>query len=167
MEAASPREPKGCFRNAFNQGKHVSSFIAWQQRGKGSPQGLDLLEKIQRADSPLSAVDSRADANSNASEESSVPTYEYKCDACAHDWEVFQSMKDDALTECPACHAQSARRQISAGTGFILKGGGWSGGGAVSSAAAQPSSANEATGAQEKAMHERFEQVSGIKFGQS
>ena len=34
-------------------------------------------------------------------------------------------MKDNALTECPRCKEQTARRQISRGTGFILKGGGW------------------------------------------
>lgn len=52
-------------------------------------------------------------------------TYEYACTACAHEWEAEQSIKDAPLTECPKCHAQTARRQISRGTGFILKGGGW------------------------------------------
>src|SRR3954471_216682 len=54
-----------------------------------------------------------------------MPTYEYVCSACKNEWEFEQSMKDDALTECPRCHEQTARRQISRGTGFILKGGGW------------------------------------------
>ncbi len=54
-----------------------------------------------------------------------MPTYEYVCSACKNEWEVEQSMKDNALTECPRCHEQTARRQISRGTGFILKGGGW------------------------------------------
>lgn len=54
-----------------------------------------------------------------------MPTYEYACSSCRHEWEFEQSIKDNALTECPTCHQQTARRQISRGTGFILKGGGW------------------------------------------
>lgn len=54
-----------------------------------------------------------------------MPTYEYACTSCAHQWEFEQSIKEDPIKECPSCHAQSARRQISRGTGFILKGGGW------------------------------------------
>jgi putative FmdB family regulatory protein len=54
-----------------------------------------------------------------------MPTYEYVCSSCSNEWEYEQSIKDSALTECPRCHEQTARRQISRGTGFILKGGGW------------------------------------------
>jgi putative FmdB family regulatory protein len=54
-----------------------------------------------------------------------MPTYEYACSSCQHEWEFEQSIKDSPLTECPSCHLQTAKRQISRGTGFILKGGGW------------------------------------------
>jgi putative FmdB family regulatory protein len=54
-----------------------------------------------------------------------MPTYEYACSSCRHEWEFEQSIKENALTECPQCHEQTARRQISRGTGFILKGSGW------------------------------------------
>ena len=54
-----------------------------------------------------------------------MPTYEYMCQACGHRWEAFQRMKDDPLRLCPVCAEPQAKRQISAGTGFILKGGGW------------------------------------------
>lgn len=54
-----------------------------------------------------------------------MPTYEYVCEGCGHQWEAFQSIKDDPLKKCPDCKKQKAKRQISAGTGFILKGGGW------------------------------------------
>lgn len=54
-----------------------------------------------------------------------MPTYEYACTACSNEWEAEQSMKDPALTECPACKQATAKRQISRGAGFILKGGGW------------------------------------------
>ena len=54
-----------------------------------------------------------------------MPTYEYACSACHHEWEFEQSIKDAALTECPSCKQATAKRQISRGTGFILKGSGW------------------------------------------
>jgi putative FmdB family regulatory protein len=54
-----------------------------------------------------------------------MPTYEYACSSCHHEWEFEQSIKDAPLTECPSCHQEAARRQISRGTGFILKGSGW------------------------------------------
>jgi putative FmdB family regulatory protein len=54
-----------------------------------------------------------------------MPTYEYACSSCDTAWELEQSIKDDAITECPACHQATAKRQISRGVGFILKGGGW------------------------------------------
>jgi putative FmdB family regulatory protein len=54
-----------------------------------------------------------------------MPTYEYICRACGHEWEAFQSMKDAPLKKCPECRKLKAKRQISLGGGFILKGGGW------------------------------------------
>lgn len=54
-----------------------------------------------------------------------MPTYEYACTSCAHEWEAEQSIKEAPLSDCPSCHNATARRQISRGTGFILKGGGW------------------------------------------
>jgi putative FmdB family regulatory protein len=54
-----------------------------------------------------------------------MPTYEYACSSCNNEWEFEQSIKDAALTECPACKQPTAKRQISRGTGFILKGSGW------------------------------------------
>ncbi|MEO7327030.1 MAG: zinc ribbon domain-containing protein [Minicystis sp.] len=54
-----------------------------------------------------------------------MPTYEYACTSCGNEWEFEQSIKDNALTDCPKCEKPTAKRQISRGTGFILKGGGW------------------------------------------
>jgi putative FmdB family regulatory protein len=54
-----------------------------------------------------------------------MPTYEYACSSCGNEWETEQSIKEEPLTECPRCHEATARRQISRGTGFILKGSGW------------------------------------------
>lgn len=52
-------------------------------------------------------------------------TYEYACGACGHEWEAEQSIRDQPLKKCPRCGKLQAKRQISRGAGFILKGGGW------------------------------------------
>lgn len=52
-------------------------------------------------------------------------TYEYTCLACQHEWEAEQSISAKPLTECPQCHQATAKRMVSGGAGFILKGGGW------------------------------------------
>lgn len=54
-----------------------------------------------------------------------MPTYDYVCDACGHRFEEFQSMKDAALKDCPACKQPSLRRLIGAGAGIIFKGSGF------------------------------------------
>src|SRR5512143_2393447 len=54
-----------------------------------------------------------------------MPTYEYACRHCGHTWEAVQRISEDPLKECPNCKQPTAERQISAGGGFILKGGGW------------------------------------------
>jgi putative FmdB family regulatory protein len=52
-------------------------------------------------------------------------TYEYVCEACGHQWEAEQSIKDSPLKKCVSCSADKAKRLVSGGTGFLLKGGGW------------------------------------------
>jgi putative FmdB family regulatory protein len=52
-------------------------------------------------------------------------TYEYACAACGHEWEAEQSIRAEPLKKCPKCGKAQAKRQISRGAGFILKGGGW------------------------------------------
>ncbi|MES1176455.1 MAG: zinc ribbon domain-containing protein [Myxococcales bacterium] len=52
-------------------------------------------------------------------------TYEYVCTACGHAWEAEQSISAAALKTCPKCGTDHAKRQVSGGAGFILKGGGW------------------------------------------
>ncbi len=53
-----------------------------------------------------------------------MPTYVYRCDACAHQFDAVQRMTEDALTDCPACRASKLVKQIQA-AGFALKGTGW------------------------------------------
>lgn len=52
-------------------------------------------------------------------------TYEYICSECKHTWDEEQNINDSTVKICPECQKESAHRLISAGTGFILKGGGW------------------------------------------
>jgi putative FmdB family regulatory protein len=56
---------------------------------------------------------------------SNMPTYEYGCPDCGHQWEEIQRITAAATEKCPKCSKTSAHRLISGGTNFILKGGGW------------------------------------------
>jgi len=53
-----------------------------------------------------------------------MPTYEYECKSCSHGFEVFQSMSDPPIKECPKC-GKEVRRLILGGTGVIFKGSGF------------------------------------------
>jgi putative FmdB family regulatory protein len=53
-----------------------------------------------------------------------MPTYDYACDACGHEFERQQRITEKPLKKCPKCGKNKARRMIGGG-GFILKGGGW------------------------------------------
>jgi putative FmdB family regulatory protein len=53
-----------------------------------------------------------------------MPTYEYECKTCGHNFEVFQNMSDPVLTSCPEC-GKEVRRLINGGTGIIFKGSGF------------------------------------------
>jgi|SRR5580704_6842897 putative FmdB family regulatory protein len=54
-----------------------------------------------------------------------MPTYEYGCSACGREWEEVQRITAPPTEVCPTCGKAAAHRLISAGTNFILKGGGW------------------------------------------
>lgn len=58
--------------------------------------------------------------------DSEMPTYDYVCETCGHEFEVFQSMKDPKLTDCPqdGCSG-SVRRLLGRGAGIIFKGSGF------------------------------------------
>jgi putative FmdB family regulatory protein len=53
-----------------------------------------------------------------------MPTYEYECKSCGHTFEIFQSMKEDPLKNCPKC-GKEIRRLINGGSGVIFKGPGF------------------------------------------
>ena len=54
-----------------------------------------------------------------------MPTYEYKCDACGHEFERFQSIMAEPVKRCPECGKAKVRRLISTGAGLIFKGSGF------------------------------------------
>ena len=54
-----------------------------------------------------------------------MPTYDYICDSCQHEFEAFESIKADPQTLCPACKAETLRRKIGAGAAILFKGSGF------------------------------------------
>jgi putative FmdB family regulatory protein len=54
-----------------------------------------------------------------------MPTYEYRCSACSHKWDEFQSMSAKPTRKCPECGKLKAERIISAGGGIIFRGSGF------------------------------------------
>jgi putative FmdB family regulatory protein len=54
-----------------------------------------------------------------------MPTYEYACPKCGHEFEQFQSMRDEPLTKCPKCKKAGVKRLIGGGAGLIFKGTGF------------------------------------------
>ena len=53
-----------------------------------------------------------------------MPIYEYRCTACGKEVEALQKLSEAPLKTCPACHADTLVKRVSA-AGFQLKGSGW------------------------------------------
>ena len=53
-----------------------------------------------------------------------MPTYEYKCEKCHHQFEKFQNMTEERVKVCPVCGGK-VKRLISGGGGFLFKGNGF------------------------------------------
>ncbi len=54
-----------------------------------------------------------------------MPTYSYVCRDCGYEFDAYQTMSADVLTECPECKKSSLRRKIGRGAGVIFKGSGF------------------------------------------
>jgi putative FmdB family regulatory protein len=54
-----------------------------------------------------------------------MPTYEYRCKSCGHEFEEFESMSADPLIMCPKCAKPSLKRLMSSGAGLVFKGSGF------------------------------------------
>lgn len=53
-----------------------------------------------------------------------MPTYEYKCRKCDHQFERFQSITAEPVKTCPKCKGKVAR-MLTTGAGIIFKGTGF------------------------------------------
>src|SRR6476619_4107510 len=54
-----------------------------------------------------------------------MPTYDYSCDACHHEFEVFEPITAEPQKKCPKCKKNKLRRLFGAGGGLIFKGSGF------------------------------------------
>lgn len=52
-----------------------------------------------------------------------MPTYQYVCTECGHDFETVQSFSDDALSVCPVCGGRL--RKVFNSVGIVFKGSGF------------------------------------------
>jgi len=53
-----------------------------------------------------------------------MPTYDYECTVCGHEFEAFQSISAKPLDTCPEC-GKALRRLIGTGAGILFKGTGF------------------------------------------
>lgn len=54
-----------------------------------------------------------------------MPTYEYICGGCEHEFEAFQSITAKPIRGCPECGKRKVKRKIGTGAGIIFRGGGF------------------------------------------
>jgi len=54
-----------------------------------------------------------------------MPTYDYLCENCGHEFEHFQSITAKPLKKCPDCKKPKLKRLIGTGAGIIFKGSGF------------------------------------------
>ena len=54
-----------------------------------------------------------------------MPTYDYVCDACEHEFELFQSISEAKKRKCPECGKLKLRRLFGTGAAIVFKGSGF------------------------------------------
>ena len=54
-----------------------------------------------------------------------MPTYDYECDACGHEFELFQSISEPVQKKCPKCGKLKLRRLFGTGAAVVFKGSGF------------------------------------------
>ena len=54
-----------------------------------------------------------------------MPTYDYRCRDCGHEFELFQSMSARLKRKCPECGELKLKRLIGIGGAVIFKGSGF------------------------------------------
>ena len=54
-----------------------------------------------------------------------MPTYDYVCDQCGYEFELFQSIKDKPKRKCSECKKLKLRRLFGTGAAVVFKGSGF------------------------------------------
>lgn len=54
-----------------------------------------------------------------------MPTYDYQCDACDHQFELYQGINEPKKKKCPECGKLKLRRLIGTGAAIVFKGSGF------------------------------------------
>jgi putative FmdB family regulatory protein len=54
-----------------------------------------------------------------------MPTYEYHCQACKHQFDELQSFSDAPLKKCPKCKKPKLQRAFGVGAAVLFKGSGF------------------------------------------
>lgn len=54
-----------------------------------------------------------------------MPTYDYECSACGHEFELFQSISEPVKRKCPECGKLKLRRLFGTGAAVVFKGSGF------------------------------------------
>lgn len=57
--------------------------------------------------------------------ETMMPTYDYRCNACDHEFELFQAMSAGVKKKCPECGKLALERLIGIGSAVMFKGSGF------------------------------------------
>ena len=52
-----------------------------------------------------------------------MPIYEYRCNACEHEFEMLQKIGEEPIKTCPVCGGEV--RKLISHSAFHLKGTGW------------------------------------------
>ena len=54
-----------------------------------------------------------------------MPTYDYECNACGHQFELFQGINDPIKRKCPECGRLKLQRLFGTGAAVVFKGSGF------------------------------------------
>ena len=54
-----------------------------------------------------------------------MPTYDYICDSCGHEFEAFEPITAQPRTDCPECKLPKLHRKIGPGAAILFKGSGF------------------------------------------
>lgn len=54
-----------------------------------------------------------------------MPTYEFRCLDCGHEWDELRPMDKPIPDGCPECYSQNIKKLVSRGGGVIFRGNGW------------------------------------------